>query len=94
MRPLFDWEALLRPSPERYRPLKVITGSCCSTEARQVRITAFGEDLLHQLRPALEGLDKLWRPRTKATASQIVGTVRISAPHSMGSRAVLAAWIQ
>lgn len=58
---------------------------------RQVRITAFGEDLLHQLRPALEGLDKLWRPRTKATASQIEGTVRISAPHSMGSRAVLAA---
>ena len=58
---------------------------------RQVRITAFGEGLLEQVRPALERFEDLWqKPGTDQQAS-LSGTVRITAPHSLGSRAVLPA---
>ncbi|MDM4772848.1 LysR family transcriptional regulator [Solimonas sp. SE-A11] len=58
---------------------------------RQVRLTAFGEGLLEQLRPALERFEDLWRiPGTDQQAS-VSGTVRVTAPHSLGSRAVLPA---
>ena len=58
---------------------------------RQVRITAFGEGLLEQVRPALERFEGLWRiPETDRQAS-VSGTVRVTAPHSLGTRAVLPA---
>ncbi|MDR0209343.1 MAG: LysR family transcriptional regulator [Pseudomonas putida] len=58
---------------------------------RQVRITAFGEDLLERVRPALEQFDEVWRPPGMGEAVCTGGTVRVSAPHSLGNRAVLPA---
>lgn len=56
---------------------------------RQIRLTGFGEHLAARCRPALAQLDALWQPdhdRHDAT-----GLVRVSAPHSLGLRAVLPA---
>ena len=58
---------------------------------RQVRITAFGEGLLDQVRPALERFEDLWRPPGSDQQASLSGTVRITAPHSLGARAVLPA---
>ena len=58
---------------------------------RQVRITAFGEGLLEQVRPALERFEELWRIPGADQQASLVGTVRITAPHSLGNRAVLPA---
>ena len=58
---------------------------------RQVRITAFGEGLLEQLRPALERFEELWRIPAAAQQAAVSGTVRVTAPHSLGSRAILPA---
>ncbi|WP_329743358.1 LysR family transcriptional regulator [Dyella sp. A6] len=58
---------------------------------RQVRITPFGERLLLQARVALEQFEDLWRiPGTDQRAT-VSGTVRITAPYSLGTRAVLPA---
>ena len=58
---------------------------------RQVRITAFGEGLLEQVRPALERFEDLWRIPGADQQASLSGTVRITAPHSLGTRAVLPA---
>jgi DNA-binding transcriptional LysR family regulator len=58
---------------------------------RQVRITAFGAGLLEQVRPALERFEDLWRAPESDQPSNLSGTVRITAPHSLGTRAVLPA---
>lgn len=58
---------------------------------RQVRITAFGEGLLEQVRPALERFEELWRTPGADPQASLSGTVRITAPHSLGARAVLPA---
>ena len=58
---------------------------------RQVRISAFGEGLLDQVRPALERFEDLWRPPGSDQQASLSGTVRITAPHSLGTRAVLPA---
>ena len=58
---------------------------------RQVRITAFGEGLLDQVRPALERFEDLWRTPGSDQQATLSGTVRITAPHSLGTRAVLPA---
>ena len=58
---------------------------------RQVRITAFGEGLLDQVRPALERFEDLWRTPGSDQQASLSGTVRITAPHSLGTRAVLPA---
>lgn len=58
---------------------------------RQVRITAFGEGLLEQVRPALERFEELWRTPGADPQASLSGTVRITAPHSLGMRAVLPA---
>ena len=58
---------------------------------RQVRITAFGEGLLDQVRPALERFEDLWRTPSSDQQASLSGTVRITAPHSLGTRAVLPA---
>ncbi|KRE97830.1 LysR family transcriptional regulator [Frateuria sp. Soil773] len=58
---------------------------------RQVRITAFGEGLLEQVRPALERFEDLWRPPGAGRQAAVSGTVRVTAPHSLGTRAVLPA---
>lgn len=58
---------------------------------RQVRITAFGEGLLDRVRPALEQFEDLWRTPGSDQQASLSGTVRITAPHSLGTRAVLPA---
>ncbi|MFO3723367.1 LysR family transcriptional regulator [Pseudomonas sp. HLMP] len=58
---------------------------------RQVRITVFGEGLLERVRPALDQFDELWRPPGVGQEVCVAGTVRVSAPHSLGNRAVLPA---
>lgn len=58
---------------------------------RQVRITAFGEDLVARLRPTLDQLDALWRPTADTGDAALTGQVRITAPHSMGRRVVMPA---
>lgn len=58
---------------------------------RQVRITAFGEGLLEQVRPALERVEDLWRIPGADQQAALSGTVRVTAPHSLGTRAVLPA---
>ena len=58
---------------------------------RQIRITRFGEELLQRSRPLLEQFDQLWEAPARQRDVEINGTVRISAPHSLGSRAVIAA---
>jgi len=56
---------------------------------RQVRITAFGEGLLERVRPALEQFDEVWRAPDVGQEVGVGGTVRVSAPYSLGNRAVL-----
>ena len=56
-----------------------------------MRITAFGEGLLEQVRPALERFEDLWRIPGADQQASLSGTVRITAPHSLGTRAVLPA---
>ncbi len=58
---------------------------------RQMRITAFGEGLLEQVRPALERFEDLWRIPGVDQQASVSGTVRVTAPHSLGTRAVLPA---
>jgi len=58
---------------------------------RQVRITAFAEGLLEQVRPVLERFEDLWRTPAADQQTTLSGTVRITAPHSLGTRAVLPA---
>ena len=58
---------------------------------RQVRITAFAEGLLEQVRPVLERVEDLWRTPATDQQAALSGTVRITAPHSLGTRAVLPA---
>lgn len=58
---------------------------------RQVRITAFGEGLLEQVRPALEQVEELWTVPGADQQASVSGTVRVTAPHSLGTRAVLPA---
>lgn len=58
---------------------------------RQVRITAFGEGLLEQVRPALEQFNDLWRISGADRQASVSGMVRVTAPHSLGTRAVLPA---
>ena len=58
---------------------------------RQVRITAFGAGLLDRVRPALEQFEDLWRTPGSDQQASLSGTVRITAPHSLGTRAVLPA---
>lgn len=58
---------------------------------RQVRITAFGEGLLEQVRPALEQVEELWIVPGADQQASVSGTVRVTAPHSLGTRAVLPA---
>lgn len=58
---------------------------------RQVRISAFGEGLLDRVRPALERFEDLWRTPGSDQQASLSGTVRITAPHSLGTRAVLPA---
>ncbi len=58
---------------------------------RQIRITAFGEGLLEQVRPVLEQFEDLWRIPGIDQQASVSGTVRVTAPHSLGSRAVLPA---
>src|SRR3546814_9742464 len=54
-------------------------------------ITAFGEGLLDQVRPALERFEDLWRTPSSDQQASLSGTVRITAPNSLGTRAVLPA---
>ena len=58
---------------------------------RQMRITAFGEELAARLQPALDQLDGLWQPVADTGESGFSGQVRITAPHSLGHRAVMPA---
>ncbi len=58
---------------------------------RQVRITAFCEGLLDQVRPALERFEDLWRTSGADQQATLTGTVRIAAPYTLGTRAVLPA---
>lgn len=58
---------------------------------RQVRITAFGETLLARSRPVLEQFEDLWRPPGTKEDVALSGLVRVTAPHSLGARAVLPA---
>lgn len=58
---------------------------------RQTRITDFAQGLLEQLRPVLSQFDDLWQKPIADDASTERGTVRITAPHSLGARAVLPA---
>eukprot|EP01133_Synstelium_polycarpum_P015667 gene15667-18614_t len=58
---------------------------------RQVRITSFGEGLLDQVRPALDRFEELWRTPGADQKAPLSGTVCITAPHSLGTRAVLPA---
>jgi len=58
---------------------------------RQMRITGFGEGLLTRLRPALEQFDEVWRARGTGLQEAVRGTVRVSAPQSLGLRAILPA---
>lgn len=58
---------------------------------RQVRITAFGEGLLERVRLALDQFEDIWRPPGADQEVSIHGTVRVSAPHSLGVRAILPA---
>ncbi len=56
---------------------------------RQIRITSFGEGLLIQFRPVLDHFEGLWRTPSAAEEASLSGTVRITAPHSLGMRAIL-----
>jgi len=58
---------------------------------RQMRITGFGEALLARLRPALEQFDAVWQSRGTGLQESVSGTVRVSAPQSLGVRAILPA---
>ncbi|QEM83005.1 LysR family transcriptional regulator [Halomonas binhaiensis] len=58
---------------------------------RQVRITAFGETLLARSRPILEQFEDLWRPPGTTKDAVLSGLVRVTAPRSLGARAVLPA---
>ncbi len=51
---------------------------------RQVRITAFGERLAAEARPALGGIDQLFQRHSREQRQDLAGTVRITAPHSIG----------
>lgn len=58
---------------------------------RQVRITTFGRDLLARARPMLEQFEALWLPPGARQETALTGLVRITAPRSLGTRAVLPA---
>jgi DNA-binding transcriptional LysR family regulator len=58
---------------------------------RQVRITAFGEALLKRIRPTLDQFEELWQPTCPERDEAVTGIVRVSAPHSLGTRTVLPA---
>ena len=55
---------------------------------RQIRITYFGIELLDQIRPILDQFEDLWRRPENNQSVEISGKVRITAPHSLGYRAV------
>lgn len=56
-----------------------------------MRISCFSEGLLEQVRPVLERFEDLWRTPAPVNQDSLSGTVRITAPHSLGTRAVLPA---
>lgn len=58
---------------------------------RQMRITAFGARLLERVQPALAQFEDVWRPPGAGRHAALSGTVRVTAPHSLGPRAVLPA---
>jgi len=58
---------------------------------RQVRITSFGARLLERVQPALAQFEDIWRPSGTGRHASLSGTVRVTAPHSLGLRAVLPA---
>lgn len=53
---------------------------------RQVRITAFGEQLAAEARPALGSVEQLFQRHSREQRQDLAGTVRITAPHSIGRR--------
>lgn len=58
---------------------------------RRIRITAFGEGLMEQVRPALAQVEDLLRPPGVDRHADMSGIVRITAPNSLCNRAVLPA---
>lgn len=56
---------------------------------RQVRITAFGERLAAEARPALGSVEQLFQRHSREQRQDLAGTVRITAPHSIGRRFLL-----
>lgn len=51
---------------------------------RQVRITAFGEQLAAEARPALGSVEQLFQRHSREQRQDLAGSVRITAPHSLG----------
>ncbi|HEY8587864.1 MAG TPA: LysR family transcriptional regulator [Rhodanobacter sp.] len=58
---------------------------------RQMRITAFGEELLGRAVPTLDQIDALWQPAAAGVAAELDGQVRITAPRSLGLPVVMPA---
>lgn len=56
---------------------------------RQIRITAFGEQLAAQARARVLEIDALFAPRTGAAQEDFVGIVRVTAPKALGRIGVL-----
>ncbi|WP_419710239.1 LysR family transcriptional regulator [Pseudomonas sp. NFX224] len=53
---------------------------------RQVQISAFGERLAEQARPALSGIEQLFSQHSRARAQELKGRVRITVTQSIGHR--------
>lgn len=58
---------------------------------RGVQLSDYGRGLIDKAREALQGVDSLFLRRSRGRADQLVGTVRVTAPISLGRREVQAA---
>lgn len=56
---------------------------------RQVRITAFGEELAERTRDRVSQIDALFAPRDNETAEELRGIVRLTAPKALGRLGIL-----
>ena len=56
--------------------------------SRQVRLTAFGEQLAESARAAVLGVDRVFEKDTQSTDNASMGVVRVAVPGSLGRRCV------
>jgi DNA-binding transcriptional LysR family regulator len=56
--------------------------------SRQVRLTAFGEQLANSAREAVRGVDQVFEKDTRSTDNALIGVVRVAVPGSLGRRCV------